>query len=337
LPVEDKMMDNTDLPDGMDKLDLTETACNLTAHFEHFASLFDVLQSDVENESVISKKILAGLGLLDENERISLTAFRRILFENINIDTSFLYKRVFNAYDVERKGYLTPKQLISLLVTLLHGPFEAHVGLALRVYGRSSEASLDQPSTPASSSYTISKPDAVECIVESLQLSSPRARHTLTTTTREKARKVGEDLVGLIYPKLDTDKDGIISYNDFLKACEGDDSLIQVFGQFLPKTRNVYLSRPATPVSKIVTGKSETWPGPSMVKSTFEGIDYLKHSPTLGLMWGRQKDGPSSKDSKARLEPIPLRKPEVKQATPKPKAKKKPSTVRKSAPVTKQS
>lgn len=216
--------------------------------------------------------------------------------------------------------------MVSAISVLLQGPFQAQVELGLRVYGRP-VANDDKPDTvkpfePAN--YTITKMDAILSIVESLQMSSPHARRTLTTNNRGKAYQIGEDLVFLIFPKLDIDGDGAISLQDFSMACHNDPSLIQVFGQYLPRNTGVLpLPLPSSrPSSRQVDAQGcsnenneEVSTRSCSSRSSFEDIDYLKHTPSIGTMWGRQApvagaadDTESSRQLKKseKLEPIPI-------------------------------
>lgn len=218
--------------------------------------------------------------------------------------------------------------MVSAISVLLQGPFQAQVELGLRVYGRS-VANDDKPDTvkplePAD--YTITKMDAILSIVESLQMSSPHARRTLTTNNRGKAYQIGEDLVFLIFPKLDIDGDGVISLQDFSMACHNDPSLIQVFGQYLPRNTGVLplplpSSRPSSGQVDVQGCSNENNEEVSQnrpvrscsSRSSFEDIDYLKHTPSIGTMWGRQAPvtGAATESSRQlkkseKLEPIPI-------------------------------
>lgn len=190
--------------------------------------------------------------------------------------------------------------------------------LGMRVYGKPitpgpENQQTEQCSELSSNSFTITQKDAIQAIVESLQLSSPRSRHTLATNNREKAQMIGEDLVMIIYPKLDIDGDGVITLDDFSKACHQDPSLIQVFGQYLPKNTDVLPTcSGASPLAPTSQNNSSlepmhtTRPRSSPILPCFAGIDYMHYSPTIGIMWGRPTFTPRKSE---RLEPIPMVKP----------------------------
>lgn len=70
------------------------------------------LQSEDDNNEESKRdgylEIYQALGLSgDDNEQINLTRFRRIISDNLDIDESFMFKRVFNAFDGSKSGYVS--------------------------------------------------------------------------------------------------------------------------------------------------------------------------------------------------------------------------------------
>jgi len=183
---------------------------------------------------------------------------------------------------------LTPKQFAAAVFILLQGTFTEYSSLAFRVY------------TTTENALSITKEDAVAAIVESLQLSGPRSRLTLVSNNRERAFVLAEELAELIFPKLDLNGDGIISADEFTRACRKDPTLIECFGQFLPKNCAVVFDE-SEPNDKQEWMKRPT--SSSVSVKSFENIDCVSYSPSLGSLLGT---GKKNAIKSTRLDPIPL-------------------------------
>ncbi|ODN03612.1 Calsenilin [Orchesella cincta] len=251
---------------------------------EQLASLVKELKKSCTSKDECYRKVLQFVGLSDD-DTIILPRFRQLIMEYFVVDPSFMYRRLFNALDREKIGTLTPKQFVTATFILLQGTFKEYVSLAFRVYATTEN------------STSITKEDAVAAIVESLQLSGPRSRLTLVSNNRERAFVLAEELVELIFPKLDLNGDGLISLDEFTRACRKDPTLMECFGQFLPKNCAVVFDDSPSESDEIKLAKR-----PSTCRS-FENIDYVSYSPSLKNMLGI---GRKNTTKSTRLEPIPL-------------------------------
>ncbi|CAL8102962.1 unnamed protein product [Orchesella dallaii] len=252
---------------------------------EQLASLVKELKKSCTSKEESYKKVAQFVGLSDD-DIIIIPKFRQLIMEYFVVDPSFMYRRLFNALDSEKIGTLTPKQFVSAVFILLQGTFKEYVSLAFRVYATTENSPF------------ITKLDAVAAIVESLQLSGPRSRLTLVSNNRERAFVLAEELVELIFPKLDLNGDGLISADEFTRACRKDPTLIECFGQFLPKNCAVVFDN-----SESDEQEEESVKRPRSRCKSFENIDYVSYSPSLKNMLGV---GNKNTVKSSKLEPIPL-------------------------------
>ncbi len=152
-------------------------------------------------------------------DKIDRSRFRDLLAESFGIDDSLIMDRVFRAFDLDADNYISFDEFMRGMNIILKGKYEDKLKcimfknsldiVCFRIYDLNGDR-------------YISKEEMFQLL-----------KNCLVRGTEEDDDGV-KDLVDLIMKKLDEDRDGRVSENDWVAAVGKDQLLMEAFGKCLP-------------------------------------------------------------------------------------------------------
>ncbi|KAG8201634.1 hypothetical protein JTE90_012704 [Oedothorax gibbosus] len=137
--------------------------------------------------------------------------FSEVLHNLLGFTDSFFIQRIFLAADTEKDNKIGLEEFIRILHIMLYGRIDDKIKLCFTCYDLDGDLEVVRENVTSLILEAVSDPPTRDCTADALQ-----------------------DLVEMIFLKLDKDKDGVISYEEFKKACHEDNIWIEAFGQCLP-------------------------------------------------------------------------------------------------------
>ncbi|XP_023310279.1 EF-hand calcium-binding domain-containing protein 1-like [Anoplophora glabripennis] len=143
------------------------------------------------------------------------TQFRDVLHCALDMTDDYLMDRIFYTLDKGPSPFMSKDIWASSLSLFLRGTIEEKMSYCFTVYDTMGEGVLGR-----------------ESMFNLMKNSFP--------TGDEDAEEAAKDLVEVITKKMDCDRDGKISFNDYKQSVLKQPMLLEVFGQCLPTRRDVY-------------------------------------------------------------------------------------------------
>ncbi|KAK6618027.1 hypothetical protein RUM44_002469 [Polyplax serrata] len=145
-------------------------------------------------------------------EGLDRVVFRELVHNAFDLVTEeILIDRIFCAFDKNNDGVIRLDNWICGLSTFLRGTLEERAAFCFLVYDMNADGFLTR--------------DEMMHLLRNCLMKSPQD---------EDPEEGVRDLVDLLMRKMDIDKDGKISYQDFLQAATAEPLLLEAFGQCLP-------------------------------------------------------------------------------------------------------
>ncbi|RZF35216.1 hypothetical protein LSTR_LSTR014010 [Laodelphax striatellus] len=146
------------------------------------------------------------------NEGLSRVMFRELLHNTFDVVTEeVLMERIFSAFDRQAAGWLRLEDWLLGLSVFLRGTLEERAIFAFHVYDLNNDGYISREEM-------------------FLLLRNSLVKHPQDDDPDEGVR----DLVELAVRKMDADRDGKLSQNDFRAAVSDEPLLLEAFGQCLP-------------------------------------------------------------------------------------------------------
>ncbi|KAJ8979962.1 hypothetical protein NQ317_006407 [Molorchus minor] len=143
--------------------------------------------------------------------------FRDILHCALDMTDDTLMARIFLALDKGPSGFISMEVWISSLSLLLRGTFEEHINYCFSVYDIMGDGILSRDTMTNLLKYSI-----------------------VSQTAEDDAEETARDLIEVITKKMDIDRDGKISFNDYEQSVMKQPMLLEVFGQCLPTRTSIH-------------------------------------------------------------------------------------------------
>ncbi|KAI9136688.1 hypothetical protein BKA69DRAFT_1022516, partial [Paraphysoderma sedebokerense] len=143
------------------------------------------------------------------NDKVDKTHFRDLLCDHFGIDDSLLMDRVFRCFDADADNYISYDEFMKGMSVFLKGKFEEQMKFCFRVFDLNGDR-------------YISKEEMFQML-----------KNCLVKGSEEDEDGV-KDLVDLVLKKLDEDRDGRVSEQDYVAAVTKENLLLEAFGQCLP-------------------------------------------------------------------------------------------------------
>jgi Ca2+-binding EF-hand superfamily protein len=189
-----------------------------------------------------------------ESDGMDIKTFRQVMFKTLNLSRYFMIDRVFSIFDTDSDGkvipqliltylchtfflykffqaklythiqkQISPAEYISGLSTMLRGSLNDQIDFAFKIYDQAGKGFLTQE-------------DVSICLNESSRPTVDEQAGNNNKFPRTNASaEVNDDLCQLIFPKLDADGDGQVTYDEFRAVCLKDPTLVESLGPCLPK------------------------------------------------------------------------------------------------------
>jgi Ca2+-binding EF-hand superfamily protein len=150
--------------------------------------------------------------LLQKN-RMDRSTFRDVLHRDFKMTDDFLMDRIFRAFDSDNDSHISMEEWIEGLSKFVRGTEEERIMFAFVVYDLNNDGYITK--------------DEMFPMLKACMIKVP---------TEEDPDEGVKDLLDLVLKKLDIDKDGRVSHNDFKTAVLNEPLLLEAFGPCLPTT-----------------------------------------------------------------------------------------------------
>ncbi|CAG7820407.1 unnamed protein product [Allacma fusca] len=143
--------------------------------------------------------------------------FRGLLFQALEISDTFILDRIFRVVDQDDNGVVKGDEFVRCLSVMMRGNLEELTSFCYDVYDVNGDRSL-------------AREELFMCLDGSL-------RPGRGILEKEELADGIKDIVEMAMKKLDVNRDGQITYEDFRDAIRREPLLMQVCGRCLPPTR----------------------------------------------------------------------------------------------------
>jgi Ca2+-binding EF-hand superfamily protein len=141
------------------------------------------------------------------------STFRDVLHRDFKMTDDFLMDRIFRAFDSDNDSHISMEEWIEGLSKFVRGTEEERIMFAFVVYDLNNDGYITK--------------DEMFPMLKACMIKVP---------TEEDPDEGVKDLLDLVLKKLDIDKDGRVSHNDFKTAVLNEPLLLEAFGPCLPTT-----------------------------------------------------------------------------------------------------
>ncbi|CAH0559185.1 unnamed protein product [Brassicogethes aeneus] len=146
---------------------------------------------------------------------VNKSQFRDFLHKCLNMTDDYLMDKIFLAVDKGPVQYLSMETWITTLSLFLRGTLEEHIIFCFSVYDMMGEGILGR-----------------ETMFNLL-------RTSIIGQTEEDSEEAAKDLIEVITKKMDLDRDGKISFNDYRQTVLANPMLLEAFGYCLPSRGDI--------------------------------------------------------------------------------------------------
>lgn len=204
------------------------------------------------------------------SDKLDRSKFRDLLADAFGIDDSLIMDRIFRCFDFDADNFMSIEEFVKGMNIFLKGKYDDHLKFCFKVYDLNGDR-------------YISKEEMFQLL-----------KTCLVKGTEEDDDGV-KDLVDLIMKKLDEDRDGRVSENDWSNSVGKDHLLLEAFGQCLPSNEckkkflfytdsdvkvweEKYKTRP-TPIKKKLSSSDRSRPQSSAVPEAATNAKQRQSSP----------------------------------------------------------
>ncbi|XP_044757155.1 EF-hand calcium-binding domain-containing protein 1-like [Coccinella septempunctata] len=153
----------------------------------------------------------------EKQRAVSKNQFRDILHNAFDMTDGAMMDRIFSALDRGPSIYVSMETWISALSLFLRGSLEEKISYAFNVYDSMNDGYLGR--------------DTMFNLLKSSLVSQ---------SGEDDAEEAAKDLIEVITKKMDIDRDGRISFQDFKETVMKQPMILQAFGQCLPTRLAAY-------------------------------------------------------------------------------------------------
>jgi Ca2+-binding EF-hand superfamily protein len=147
----------------------------------------------------------------NHTKQLSREYFRDFLSTIFDLNDETIVERLFILIGQGEKS-LSLKQFLSAIHLLLYASYDEQMKFIFRIYDVSADGNLQREEL-----FTFLRKDL------------------LIINEKEDAEMILNEFITLIFKKFDKDHDGVISFDDYNRTCQENPTLIQSFGQVLPR------------------------------------------------------------------------------------------------------
>ncbi|KAJ8921788.1 hypothetical protein NQ315_008414 [Exocentrus adspersus] len=156
-------------------------------------------------------------GSKDFKQGVDKTQFRDVLHCALDMTDDYLMDRIFYTLDKGPSSFMTMETWATSLSLFLRGTLDEKINYCFSVYDAMGEGILGR-----------------ETMFHLMKNS------LLSLSSDEDAEDTAKDLIEVITKKMDIDRDGKISYNDFKQTVLKQPMLLEAFGKCLPSRPDVH-------------------------------------------------------------------------------------------------
>lgn len=143
--------------------------------------------------------------------------FRKFMYRALDFQNDLMIDRIFSAFDRENKLALTMESWVLGMSVILKGTLSEKIKFCFKIYDMMNEGFLKK-----------------ETMFVALK------HNYRGSTSYEDPEDIVRDLIEMIVKKMDLDRDGVISFEDYSKSVQMNPSLLEVLGYCLPARPAVY-------------------------------------------------------------------------------------------------
>lgn len=167
---------------------------------------FDETGIEINRLTQIFHKLCGG-----NNNQLTRESFRDFLSKVFDLNDETIVERIFIIIGQGEKT-LSLKQFLTAINLLLYASYDEQIKFVFRIYDVSADGNLQREEL-----FTFLRKDL------------------LIINEKEDADTILHEFITLLFKKFDKDHDGVISFDDYKRTCQENPTLIQCFGQVLPR------------------------------------------------------------------------------------------------------
>ena len=154
--------------------------------------------------------------LRPKTDMLDRSKFRDVLHNTFDMTDDMLMDRVFRVFDKDNDGFINMEEWVTGLSVFLRGTLQERINYCFAVYDFNGDQSLARDEV-----YHLLK----NCVMKNPQEEDPE----------EGVR----DLIDLVMKKLDVNRDGFVSFEDYEATVKTEPLLLEVFGPCLPQQESL--------------------------------------------------------------------------------------------------
>ncbi|KAJ8930359.1 hypothetical protein NQ314_016837 [Rhamnusium bicolor] len=148
---------------------------------------------------------------------VDKSQFRDVLHSALDMTDDYLMDRIFYALDRGPSAFISMETWAATLSLFLRGTLEEKINYCYSVYDTMGDG-------------TLGRENLFHLLKNSL----------VSQGTDEEAEESAKDMIEVITKKMDIDRDGKISFNDYKQSVLRQPMLLEAFGQCLPSRTDIY-------------------------------------------------------------------------------------------------
>uniref|UniRef100_A0A1B6LX04 EF-hand domain-containing protein n=1 Tax=Graphocephala atropunctata TaxID=36148 RepID=A0A1B6LX04_9HEMI len=154
---------------------------------------------------------------LTKNRHMDRKYFRKVMYTLLDFSNDHLIENIFSAFDRENRLVITKESWLLGMSLLLRGSLDERIAFCFKVYDFMGEGYI--------------KRDQMFRLL----------KHTFRgTLLDEDPEEYVRDLIDLIMTKMDLDRDGLVSFDDYSRSVRKTPALLEALGYCLPSRPAVY-------------------------------------------------------------------------------------------------
>uniref|UniRef100_A0A1B6FHF3 EF-hand domain-containing protein n=1 Tax=Cuerna arida TaxID=1464854 RepID=A0A1B6FHF3_9HEMI len=200
-----------------ERLDLTMNAQEEVRCRHKFRSVIKETRSQTHFSKHECEALLLIHYKLTKTRPLDRKYFRRVMYTLLELNNEILIENIFSAFDRHNKLVITMESWLVGLSVLLRGTLEEKISYCFKVYDLMGEGYIKR-----------------EYMFRLL-------KHTFRgNLLGEDPEELVKDMIDMVMNKMDLDRDGLLSFDDYSQSVRKNNNLLEVLGYCLPSRPAVY-------------------------------------------------------------------------------------------------
>ena len=168
-------------------------------------------RNEIEALQIMFRKTLR-----PKTDKLDRGKFRDVLHNTFDMTDDMLMDRVFRVFDKDNDGFINMEEWVTGLSVFLRGTLQERINYCFAVYDFNGDQSLAR--------------DEVYHLLKNSVMKNPQ---------EEDPEEGVRDLIDIVMKKLDVNRDGFVSFEDYETTVKAEPLLLEVFGPCLPQQESL--------------------------------------------------------------------------------------------------